>query len=209
MKDTEQQIDRRFFLKQSARYAVAVTVFQTLQACSNETNKNKILPQCKTTDDILGPFYKANAPFQENITPSESMGNALMIKGQVLSGCNTPVKDAIVEIWNANEKGEYDMSPEFKFRGKYQTSETGEYLFKTIIPGKYLNGNIYRPSHIHFRITAPDHNELISQLYFKDDPHIQTDPWASAPKASERILMIGKDENNVDTVNFVIYLNRV
>ncbi len=79
--------------------------------------------------------------------------------------------------------------------------------FATIIPGRYLNGSTYRPSHIHFRITAPGHTELVSQVYFAEDPFIDDDPWASDPAAEERILMITKNEDNVDTVNFDIHLS--
>jgi protocatechuate 3,4-dioxygenase beta subunit len=211
MENGEQShIDRRRFLKQTVLYAVAVTTLHGFDSCSEKHPPGEIIPECKTTDDILGPFYKSGAPMQENIIPlSGTTADALIVRGQALSNCNTPVKDAVVEIWNANEKGEYDTSSEFKFRGKYQTSDDGNYQFKTIVPGKYLNGNTYRPSHIHFRITAPGHRELISQIYFKDDPYIASDPWASAPKASERVLIIEKNADNIDVVNFNIYLTRV
>jgi hypothetical protein len=47
----------------------------------------------------------------------------------------------------------------------------------------------------------------VSQVYFADDPFIDDDPWASDPAAEERILMITKDDDNVDTVNFDIHLS--
>jgi catechol 1,2-dioxygenase len=148
-----------------------------------------------------------NAPFGENIIPIENTAPPLIVEGKVYSNCDVPIKDALVEIWNANDNGEYDTSMDFKFRGRYQTSADGAYRFRTIIPGRYLNGNTFRPSHIHFRITAPNHQELVSQIYFKDDPFIESDPWASALKATERILTLSKDANGIDTVTFNIYLN--
>jgi hypothetical protein len=46
----------------------------------------------------------------------------------------------------------------------------------------------------------------VSQIYFKDDPFIATDPWAGDPTAAERILIIAKDENGTDSITFDIHL---
>jgi hypothetical protein len=64
----------------------------------------------------------------------------------------------------------------------------GLYAFETILPGAYLNGNQYRPKHIHFRVNKPGFPELITQLYFAGDPYIAADPWASQPDAAARII---------------------
>ena len=58
------------------------------------------------------------------------------------------------------------------------------YIFETIKPGLYLNGSSYRPSHIHFKITPPGFNALITQLYFQGDPYIPTDAAASVNSGS-------------------------
>jgi protocatechuate 3,4-dioxygenase beta subunit len=199
-----EDLNRRDFIKKTALVAVAVSL-----PCFGSCKKDKQDPiknDCSTTDDILGPFYKAGAPFRENIIPVENTAAPLIVQGKVFANCDTVLKDAMVEIWNANDQGEYDTSAEFKFRGSYQTEADGAYRFKTIIPGRYLNGGTFRPSHIHFRITAPDHQELVSQIYFKDDPFIENDPWAGSEKAFERILTLEKDVNGTDTINFNIYL---
>jgi catechol 1,2-dioxygenase len=201
-------MNRRTFIKENALMAVAVS-YGALIGCKEDKTVTPQNSDCSTSVDILGPFYKPGAPFREDIVPSGSTGVPLIISGKVYSACITLLKDAVVEIWNANADGTYDTSEEFYFRGRYKTTENGFYRFQTIIPGRYLNGSTYRPSHIHFRITAPQHYELISQIYFKDDPFIKTDPWASATKATERILTIGKNENNIDTVNFDIHLTRM
>lgn len=198
-------LDRRSFLKASAWFAVAVSV-PAFVSCKEDS----CIPEesCQTTADILGPFYKAGAPFREDIVPPNSSGTPLIIEGKVFSSCDKVISNALVEIWNANAEGQYDTSSQYLFRGSFKTAEDGVYRFKTIIPGKYLNGIDFRPSHLHFRITAAGHQELVSQVYFKDDPHIAKDRWASNPKASERILTIGKDANGVDKVNFDIHLTK-
>jgi protocatechuate 3,4-dioxygenase beta subunit len=87
------------------------------------------------------------------------------------------------------------------------TQATGEYAFTTIIPGKYLNGELYRPSHIHFRVTEKHSKELISQIYFQGDPDILADPWASEEKAQLRILQIVPEDIKGNlAITFDIYL---
>lgn len=202
------QLKRRSFLKKFTIVSVSVMV---APSCIGKKDDCIILPpenECQTTTDILGPFYKPGAPFREDIIPAGASGVPLIIKGKVYSNCDTVLKDAVVEIWNADNEGDYDgrESATFNFRGRNQTSEDGAYRFKTIVPGKYLNGGSFRPSHIHFKITAPGHRELVSQIYFKNDPDIDSDPWAGDPKAESRILALEKDENGLDSVDFDIYL---
>ena len=199
--------NRREFLKKTTLFAFAVST-PVLNSCRGDNPAKTPEETCVTTPDILGPFYKAGAPFKEDISASSS-ATPLIMEGRVLKDCDTVLPGAIVEIWNADENGSYDISTEFKFRGQCQTQQNGMYRFKTIIPGRYLNGNTYRPSHIHFRITAPGYGELVSQVYFKDDPFINGDPWASTAKASERILIVKRNIDGMDTVNFDIYLKPV
>jgi catechol 1,2-dioxygenase len=199
---------RRQFLKNSSLFAFGASI--AVGACKNDKDVEEIEPagQCRTADDILGPFYKAGAPMSENIIPYGNNSEALLVQGSVLHDCDKPIANAAVEIWNADENGVYDVSENYFFRGRFETGVDGVYRFRTIIPGRYLNGSTYRPSHIHFRITAPGFQELVSQIYFKEDPFIPSDPWASADKAKDRILPVSEAEDGSDLVNFDIHLNR-
>ena len=70
-----------------------------------------------------------------------------------------------------------------------------------------MNGELYRPSHIHYRVTEKNSKELVSQIYFKGDPHITKDPWASQEKAKLRILQITPEDITGNlAINFDIYL---
>jgi catechol 1,2-dioxygenase len=202
-----QRIDRRSFLKDMSS-VVAISLSISHSACKDE-NYLPSTGECSTTDDILGPFYKPGAPFLENIIPAGVVEVPLIVQGKVISDCISPLKGALVEIWNADVDGNYDMSEENRFRGSFMTDDEGKYRFFTIIPGRYLNGQTFRPSHIHFRITAPGYQTLVSQIYFKNDPYIASDPWASRGKASERILTLEKDDDGTDTVHFDIYLTPI
>jgi len=203
------ELSRRHFIKNSALYAVSVYAFGFV-SCSKDDDITNIpsTADCETTSDILGPFYRANVPFRSDLTFPNQNGTNLIIKGKVYSqDCETLLKDAIVDIWQASDDGEYDnTSDNFLHRGRYKVDEDGEYQFKTIIPGRYLNGDTFRPSHIHFRVTADQHKELVSQIYFKDDPYIESDPWASDPEAKMRILPLQEDIEGIKTVIFDIHL---
>ena len=181
-------MNRKNFLLNSTFAAFSMSAIGQVHSNGNGTFSG----DCETTNDILGPFYRKDAPLRQDLTFSGLNGNHINIQGRVLeSDCTTPIINALVEIWHCDTEGNYDNeSKMFLHRAIWRSNKQGEYSFKTIIPGKYLNGQLYRPSHIHFRVTAPGNKELISQIYFKGDPNIKEDPWASQEKAQHRILEI-------------------
>lgn len=198
-------MDRKTFIASSALTAFSLSTFGSIIRGMN----GRFTGDCETTNDILGPFYRPDAPFRSDLTYNGLNGNRIILKGKVFkSDCITLLKNAIVEIWHCNTEGEYDNdTDEFRQRARWKTNETGEYSFKTILPGKYLNGELYRPSHIHYRVTEKNSKELISQIYFKGDPHITQDPWASKNNAKLRILpMLPEDTQGNLTIHFDIYL---
>jgi catechol 1,2-dioxygenase len=199
-----QKLPRRTFLKQTTLYAFAVSAF----GCAPPAHSEPAPPDCGTTADILGPYYRSGAPFRSDLTVPGQTAPPLLVKGTVFgANCTTPLAGALVEYWQSDSAGQYDNdSSDFRFRGQFRTGADGQYAFTTIVPGRYLNGNTYRPSHIHFRITAPGHRELVSQVYFKDDPYLAADPWASKTAAKLRILTLENGAGGVQTVAFPIYL---
>ena len=199
-------MNRKQFLSTTALAAFSISCLGKVEKTENDDFKGG----CETTNDILGPFYRENAPLRYDMTYENLKGNVIELKGKVYqSDCETVLKDALVEIWHCDTEGNYDNnSDDFQHRARWKTDEKGEYAFKTILPGKYLNGQLYRPAHIHFRVTADNHKELISQIYFQGDPHIEEDHWASQKKARRRILpIVLEDINGNLVVNFDIYLN--
>lgn len=134
-------------------------------------------PGCLITDDnILGPFYKADAPFKADLTDG-SVGTPLIVSGTVYcSDCVTPLANAVVDVWQANDTGDYD-SVGYVLRGKMETNQDGKYEYASILPGFYLNGAQYRPRHIHYKVSHPQSAALTTQLYFEGDPYIPIDPF--------------------------------
>jgi catechol 1,2-dioxygenase len=180
-------MNRKKFLGKISFVAIGLSIFGKVKANDNKTFSS----DCTTTNDILGPFYRPNAPLGSDLLYKGIKGTVITLEGQVFSDCDTALKEAQIEIWHCNTTGEYDNeSSKYQQRGRFITKEDGTYKFQTIFPGKYLNGKLYRPAHIHLRVTAPKHQELISQIYFAGDPHIESDHWASQKKAISRILPI-------------------
>jgi protocatechuate 3,4-dioxygenase beta subunit len=126
---------------------------------------------CKLTkSDMLGPFYKENAPFKQRLGEGIE-GERLIITGKVMNMRCQPLKDAILDVWQANSTGEYDNKG-FTLRGKVKTNNDGIYLIDTIIPKEYSTGDITRPGHIHLKVGVPNQPTLTTQLYFEGDPYL-------------------------------------
>lgn len=197
-------MNRKDFIIKSSLAAFAVT-----SCASVKEVEGTFVSECETTNDILGPFYRENAPVRDNLLIEGVPGSIVTLKGKVYkSDCTTVLENAKVEIWHCDTEGVYDnTSSDFRHRATWKTNAQGEYSFKTILPGKYLNGQLYRPAHIHYRVTEASSKELVSQLYFYGDPHITKDPWASKKEAEKRVLpVILEDVKGNLVVNFDIYL---
>lgn len=110
-----------------------------------------------------GPYYKANAPFRDNIAPEENQGQKLVVSGKVLKrDCQTPLAEAVIDIWQANESGNYEDE---WYRGQITAAADGSYVFTTVIPQGYGQGTAYRPPHIHFKIWDSNRLVITSQMF--------------------------------------------
>jgi catechol 1,2-dioxygenase len=140
---------------------------------------------CTPSDpNILGPYYRPGAPFLDDLTTPEMPGVRVTVSGKVLDPSCNPIANALLDVWQADDSGGYDNDgvadppPNvFVLRGKLYSDAEGNYSFKTIIPGQYLNGSQYRPAHIHVTVTADGHDALTTQLYFEGDPYNDIDPF--------------------------------
>lgn len=190
---------RRDFLKKLSIASFGVGALSTIPKASFSQNKNSSSLACNLcTLDYYGegPFYTQNPPLLLNgqLADSTEPGERLIIKGRVTNlDCTEFIKDAIIDVWHADDAGTYDNSG-FNLRGIVKSDSQGYYQFETIKPGKYLNGAQYRPSHIHFKITAPGKPVLTTQLYFDGDTDIPADAAASITSgtydATHRIIAL-------------------
>lgn len=204
---------RRQFLRNTALATLAATAAPAVGKTA-PAHRYKLNVTCdRTTLDYYGqgPFYTANAPVIVNnqLADANESGTRLIISGVVRTlDCSEIIPDTLIDIWHANDIGQYDTSG-FNLRGTIRSNSQGFYLFETILPGKYLNGAAYRPRHIHFKITPPGFSTLTTQLYFEGDDSIPGDAAASLTSgtynATSRIIPItlnaeGKYEGTWDIV---------
>ncbi len=199
--------NRRQFLKNTSLSVLSIAAFPIiLQSTSSPVSLSmkKSMSLCdQSTEDAYGqgPFYTANAPLIQNnqLADISEVGTRIIISGQVYNlDCLEVIPNTEIDIWHANDSGGYDNIG-YNLRGKISTNSQGFYVFESIKPGLYLNGATFRPSHIHFKITPPGFNALITQLYFQGDPHIPTDAAASitsgAFDATNRIIPLVSNSN--------------
>ena len=206
---------RRQFLRNTSLAALSLGILPALSKTTTKPKQNSSVLCNESTEDAYGqgPFYTANAPSIQNdmLANSNEVGTRLILSGQVLNlACSEVIPNTEIDIWHANDDGEYDNSG-YNLRGKATSNSQGFYVFETIKPGLYLNGATYRPSHFHFKITPPNFPTLITQLYFAGDPYISTDAAASITSgtfdASNRIVPLTTNTNGVLEGTWDIVIN--
>jgi len=124
-------------------------------------------PACGDNDDdptiaqTEGPYFKASSPQRTSLIEGSVAGTRLLVEGVVTNTSCRPVAGALLDFWQADNRGEYDNSG-FRFRGHQFTDEQGRYRLETVLPGLYPG----RTRHIHVKVQAPGQRVLTTQLYF-------------------------------------------
>jgi protocatechuate 3,4-dioxygenase beta subunit len=168
-----------------------------------------LLPQKLTeiTGPVLGPGRLGE--LDNDLTrqhTGEPQGQRIIVGGRLLDGDGRPVRNSLIEIWQANAGGRYrhnldrwpsPVDPNFTGVGRALTDDEGRYEFTTIKPGAYPwknHHNAWRPAHIHFSVFGSAFTQrLVTQMYFPDDPLFSQDPvFNSVPDESARRRMVSK-----------------
>jgi protocatechuate 3,4-dioxygenase beta subunit len=130
-----------------------------------------LAPRKPTPPNELGPFYKKRAPRTAKLAPAGAPGLPLEVSGQVFDTRGEILAGALLEVWHASHAGIYDNLG-YSYRAALPV-ERGKYDFETVLPGHYPDRVA---QHIHFKVSAPGHQPLITQLYFATDPAFEGDP---------------------------------
>ena len=149
-----------------------------------------------TESTVIGPFYVPDSPerqWGESVLLRDGDDVPLLIHGRVLDGEGKPVPDAIIEIWQTDSNGMYDIQdrsqPEDNLRGWYRAKPDGAFLLKTIRPTSYpipTDGPVgvllraterhpYRPAHVHAIVSAPGFRKLTTHLFDAEDTYLDSD----------------------------------
>jgi protocatechuate 3,4-dioxygenase beta subunit len=126
-------------------------------------------PSCRDGDEPTvhqteGPFFKPRSP-ERNDLREPGAGSRFELSGFVLTRSCRPLPRAVVDLWHADEKGEYDNIG-FRYRGHVIAGPDGAFRFRTIVPALYSG----RTRHYHVKVQAPASHLLTTQLYFPNEP---------------------------------------
>ncbi|MGZ4960583.1 MAG: dioxygenase family protein [Methylomonas sp.] len=146
---------------------------------------------------LVGPFFRANAPFRErggSIASEETPGERVHISGRVFDfENNRSIEGAILDIWQAAANGLYEnqdeRQPDYNLRGRFRTDENGSFELIAMMPTAYpvpTDGPVGellriakrppdRPAHIHFIVSVQGYETLVTQIFVKGDPIIEDD----------------------------------
>jgi protocatechuate 3,4-dioxygenase beta subunit len=201
-------MQRKEFVKQTSIMAIGIGVFGKL-----EWNNDHFTGDTPTTSDILGPFYRPGAPFRENLNPADFKGEILHLSGSIFKeDGKTPMKNCLIEIWQCKQDGFYDnVSDDFLYRASQNVEASGRYHFITTTPIPYPNDerkDVFRPAHIHIRISAEGQQDLITQIYLKGDPYLESDPSTKSELSINRILSIKQLKDRESEIKFDIVLKK-
>jgi catechol 1,2-dioxygenase len=163
---------------------------------------NHVRPLSAVGFSVVGPFYRANAPMRkrgESIASDDTKGDRVRISGRVSDlTTNASVGGAMLDLWQAATNGLYENQdknqPDYNLRGRFRADEMGTFELVALLPTPYpvpTDGPVgelmrlakrqpNRPAHIHFIVSAPKYETLITQVFRKGDDIIDEDPVFAA-----------------------------
>jgi hydroxyquinol 1,2-dioxygenase len=148
-----------------------------------------------TEATVFGPFHVAGAPqFEQGADISGgATGEPLFVRATVRGTGGEPVADAVVDVWEADAEGLYDVQrkdlPNAQNRGVLRTDAQGGLRFRSVLPVAYpipsdgpvgvmlraVRRHPWRPAHVHFMIRAPGYHTLVTHVFRRDDQYLDSD----------------------------------
>jgi len=153
-------------------------------------------PSGATPNTILGPFYVEGAPEYENGTNIclDGKGEPMVVSGRVTDVSGNAIPNAKLEVWQTNDDGFYDVQqkgiqPDSNLRGVFHSDAQGKYWFKSVKPRHYpipsdgpvgkllaaMGRHPNRAAHLHFIVTAPGYDPVITHIFTPDCPYLPED----------------------------------
>lgn len=184
--------------------------------------RNALISPRNTLSEITAPVFGQNELGEKDsdlilnfAKDSLPIGERIVVHGYVRDEFGRPVRNTLVEVWQANAGGRYrhkkdtylaPIDPNFGGCGRMLTDENGYYTFRTIKPGPYPWGNstnAWRPSHIHYSLSGDGWAQrLITQMYFEGDPLIERCPIARTIPTIEQVRSLIAQEDPANNAPF-------
>ena len=162
-----------------------------------------------STSQTIGPYLRIGLEWMviEDLAPKGVSGERVSIEGRVIDADGKPVNDAAVEIWQANSQGKYaspedpqdkPLEPGFRGYGRSLTDDGGNFRFRTIKPGPVpgADGKLQAP---HLSVTVFMRGllkQLVTRMYFPDDPANAADSVLSLVPAERRATLVAKKRSD-------------
>lgn len=189
---------RRRFLRGGAAAALGLVTLPSLAAAG-------LTPTPRQT---TGPFYPSELPLDHDNDLASVRGRTgtargviTHLRGRVLDASGRALSGMTVEIWQCNAFGRYHhprdrrdapLDEHFQGYGRTLSAADGAYRFRTIRPVAYPG----RTPHIHFAVSGPGTETLVTQMYVAGEPRNETD-WLLGrirdPRARESVVVALSD----------------
>lgn len=159
------------------------------------TALNNRKPEGCTEATVFGPFHVPGAPHHAlgDDVSNGAPGEPTFVRGRVRGLDGEGVPDAEIEVWQADQEGHYDVQvpdlDEHRARGVLRSAADGSFHFRSILAESYpiphdgpvgrllqkLGRHPWRPAHLHFMITAPGYQRLITHVFRQGDRYLDSD----------------------------------
>ncbi|MGW3407766.1 intradiol ring-cleavage dioxygenase [Streptomyces sp. NPDC000888] len=149
-----------------------------------------------TESTVLGPFHMTESPVRELGANIDLVGTGepCVVSGRVLSADGTPIPGAVLDVWQADPEGYYDVQrpdvqPAGNGRGLFTADAEGRFWFRSCVPSPYpipTDGPVgellkaadrhpYRPAHIHFIAEAEGHTPVTTHIFVAGSEYLDSD----------------------------------
>lgn len=172
-----------------------ILLSDTLGASMQVIGINNRKPPEATEATVFGPFYVEGAPKYENgdDLANGAPGQPCFVSGRVRSTSGEPIPRAHLDIWQADEEGLYDVQrqglQEAHGRGQLNADEEGRFWFWSVKPEPYpipydgpvgdmlkaAGRSLMRPAHIHFMVSAPGYEAVVTHVFEEGGEHLDSD----------------------------------
>lgn len=172
-----------------------ILLSDTLGLSTLVTALNNKRPQGCTEATVFGPFHVEDAPRYEHgdDVANGAVGEPCFVRGHVRSADGSAIAQAEIQVWQADAAGFYDVQYEgdhgHRARGVLTSGDDGSFHFKSIVAEAYpiphdgpvgrmleaLGRHPWRPAHLHFMISAPGHERLITHVFRDGDRYLDSD----------------------------------
>ncbi|MFJ9567118.1 dioxygenase [Streptomyces fuscichromogenes] len=157
-----------------------------------------------TESTVLGPFHLTESPVRDLGADLDlaGTGEPCVISGVVRAADGTPLPGAVLDVWQADPNGFYDVQqpdvqPPGNGRGLFTADDEGRFWFRTCVPSAYpipTDGPVgallkatgrhpYRPAHIHFIVSAAGHAPVTTHIFVAGGTHLDSDAVFAVKKS--------------------------